>query len=135
MDAPRFSVDADPQISAIPFRRRSRGRAIPVLTASDEAALKAASTLVRLPKGGIFYDVSAPAEAVFNVVQGVLKTFEVLPNATTHVSGFLFCGDIFGLAEQGRYVETAVAIVPVTAFRIPLAAFETQLSRNGPLAL
>jgi CRP-like cAMP-binding protein len=124
-----------PQIAAIPFRARSRGRALPLLAASDKAELTAIGTLVRMDKGVTLYRAAAPADSVYNVVQGVAKTFRDLPDTRRHVSAFAYSGDIVGLAEQGRYLESAEAVVPVAAYKIPLGAFETLLSRNGSLAM
>jgi CRP-like cAMP-binding protein len=52
-----------------------------------------------------------------------------------HISGFHFAGDMLGMAQEGRYIESAEAIVPVVAFKFPVAAFETLLSQNGELAV
>jgi CRP-like cAMP-binding protein len=64
-----------------------------------------------------------------------VKTFQILPNGTSHISGFHFSGDVFGLAEEGRYLETAEAIVPSVVYKIRFSAFETLLSQNASLAV
>ena len=64
-----------------------------------------------------------------------MKTFVSLPDETAHVSGFHFPGDIFGLAEQGEYIDAAEAIVPAVAYKIPLGALENLLSSNRGLAV
>jgi CRP-like cAMP-binding protein len=90
---------------------------------------------VELPKGAFAYHALAPANAIYNLVQGVVKTFVRLPDETTHVSGFHFPGDLFGLAEEGEYIDAAEAIVPSTVFKIPMGALEDLLSNHRGLAV
>jgi CRP-like cAMP-binding protein len=108
---------------------------VALLTAHDKAALMAVGTLVRMPKGAVAYRAFTPADCVYNLVEGVLKTSLTLPDASTHISAFHFAGDVFGMAEQGQYVESAEAIVPVAAYKIRLAEFEMLLARDGGLAV
>ncbi|HUK61632.1 MAG TPA: Crp/Fnr family transcriptional regulator [Stellaceae bacterium] len=119
----------------MPFRERSRGQAVSLLSTAQSAALAAIGTIVQLPKGTIVYRAKSAADSVFNLVQGVVKTYDVLPDDRSIVSGFHFAGDMFGLAEHGHYVEWAEAIIPSVAFRIPLAALEPLLDRDGALAV
>lgn len=135
MPTHRFQSVAEPSIAAISLRERSRGRPVAVLTAQDKAALAAISSVVELRKGDFAYRALAPADSLYNLVQGVAKTFVARPDETTHVSGFHFPGDIFGLAEQGEYIESAEAIVPTIAFKIPIGALEDLLSSNRGLAV
>lgn len=130
---PPFATE--PHIAAVPFGERPRGGARQLLGPADKAALTAIGTIIRVPKGGLAYRSTAPAENIYNLVEGVLKTFQVLPDSSTHISGFHFAGDVFGLAEQGRYVDSAEAIVPVVAYEIPRRAFEALLVRDGGLAV
>ena len=88
-----------------------------------------------MPKGAFAYRAQARADSIYNLVQGVVKTFVSLSDETTHVSGFHFPGDIFGLAEQGEYIDAAEAIVPAVAYKIPLGALEDLLSSNRELAV
>lgn len=132
----RRPFTTEPRLSAVPYASRSRGRALPVLTKEDRAALIGISTVVRIPKGATVYRAAAPADSVYNIVEGVLKTtYRVGPDVSAHVSGFYFAGDILGVAQEGRYVETAEAIVPVVAYKIGVPALEALLSQNGELAV
>jgi CRP-like cAMP-binding protein len=131
----RVPFRIEPQIVAVPFSDRSRGRAVPLLTPADKEALSAIGTVIRVPKGGTAYRSEAPADNIYNLVEGVLKTVQVLPDQSTHISGFHFAGDLFGLAEQGKYIDSAEAIVPVVAYQIPRPALEGLLTRDGGLAV
>ncbi len=135
MPTHRFQSVVEPSIAAIPLRERSRGRSVSVLTAQDKAALTSISSVVELRKGDFAYRAAAPADSIYNLVQGVVKTFVSRPDETAHVSGFHFPGDIFGLAERGEYIEAAEAIVPAVAYKIPIGALEDLLSSNKGLAV
>jgi CRP/FNR family transcriptional regulator, anaerobic regulatory protein len=135
MPSRRFRFVAEPSIAAIPLREPSRGRRVSLLTPSDKAALMAIGSVVELPKGSLAYRAQAAADCVYNLVQGVVKTFVRLPDETTHVSGFHFPGDMFGLAEEGEYIDAAEAIVPSIVFKIPLGALEDLLSSHRGLAV
>jgi CRP-like cAMP-binding protein len=134
MPTRRFQI-AEPTVTAIPLRERSRGQPISVLTAADKAALTSISSVVELRKGGIAYRAQASADSIYNLVQGVVKTVVSLPGDTRHVSGFHFPGDIFGLTEQGEYIDTAEAIVPTVAYRIPVGALEELLLSDSALGM
>ena len=88
---------------------------------------------MHLSKGDTAYRARGPADSVYNLVQGVVKTYFIVPDDSISISGFHFAGDLFGLAEEGHYFETAEAIVPSIAFRIPLEALDALLVRNGAL--
>ena len=75
-----------PQITGVPFGTRTRSSAVPLLTAADKAALTKIGTLIEVPKCGVVYRSSAPAVHVYNLVEGVLRTFQVLPGRRTHIS-------------------------------------------------
>jgi len=131
----RRPFTTEPLVTAVPFGERTRGRAVPILTAADKAALGAVGTVVRMPKGALVYRALARAANLYNIVEGALKTYQVLPDSSTHISGFHFPGDLVGMAEEGRYIETAEAIIPIVAYEIPQAEFQAVMTRDGGLAV
>lgn len=135
MPQPRQSPTAEPRLTAVPFVGRSRGRALSLLSAGDAVQLGAMGEPVSFRKGEVVYRANATADSVYNLVQGAAKTFQRLPRGAVLVTRFLYPGDLFGLAEQGNYTETAEAIVPAVALKIPIDAFARLLESNGPLAV
>jgi len=135
MPTRRFQVTIEPRLSGVPFLDRSRGKAVSLLSADETSALAAIGTVVQWPKGTVAYRAKGAADCVYNLVQGVVKTYEILPDDSTSISGFHFAGDLFGLAEQGHYVESAEAVIPSVAFRIPIDALDALLTRNGSLGV
>jgi len=70
---------------------------------------------------------------VLNIITGVVKTYNVLPDRSEHINAFLFTDDLFGLAEAGQYVNSARAVTAVTAYRMPTPALESRLRRDATL--
>jgi CRP-like cAMP-binding protein len=51
------------------------------------------------------------------------------------VLAFLFPGDVFGLAEDGRYVNSTQTVTPTTCFKIPIGALTDIFLRDSELEL
>jgi len=103
------------------------------LTAEERALLAVISTIVRFRKGERIYEEGDSANAVFNIIAGVVKSYQILPDKRQHIAVFLFADDLVGLAENGKYVNSAEAVTPVTMYRIPTAALEVRLRTNPSL--
>jgi CRP-like cAMP-binding protein len=103
------------------------------LSGTERARLAVISTVMRFGKGDMLYRSGDRAEAIFNLVGGFVKSWRTDNDGSRHVVGFLFPGDLIGLASEGTYVNSAEAITPVTAYRIPVSSLETRLRTNAAL--
>lgn len=103
------------------------------LTAEDRAMLAVIATIARYRKGDTIYREGASANYVFNLITGLVKSCMSLPGKGQHVVGFLFPGDLIGLADEGKYVNSAEAVTAVTLYKLPVAALEARLRRNPNL--
>jgi len=101
------------------------------LTAEEQALLAVISTVVRFRRGEQIYAEGDRADAVFNIITGVVKSCKTLPDGRQHIAGFLFADDLIGLAQNGVYVNSAEAVTTATLYRIPRAPLEARL-RNYP---
>jgi len=101
------------------------------LTAEEQALLAVISTVVRFRRGERIYVEGDRADAVFNIITGVAKSYRTLPDGRQHIVGFLFSDDLIGLAENGKYVNSVAAVTAATLYRIPTAPLEARL-RNYP---
>lgn len=63
----------------------------------------------------------------------MVKTSRRLPQGRRTITAFLFPHDLVGLAQEGRYVNTAVALTPLTVYRMPVVGLERLLRRNPEL--
>jgi len=78
----------------------------------------------------LFYE-GDPAEHVYEVEQGTITLYKLLPDGRRQVTGFLSAGHLLGLAHGGRYIYTAEAVTDVALARYPRAQFE-RLVREVP---
>ncbi|MEJ2434978.1 MAG: Crp/Fnr family transcriptional regulator [Pseudolabrys sp.] len=91
------------------------------------------ASIIRFRRGEKIYSDGKPAEAIFNIVSGIVKTDKPAPSGGEHIAAFLYPQDLFGLSEQGRYTNSAKAITPVTAYALPVPALRRQLSKDAAL--
>ena len=122
-----------PSPGAIPFLKTAADADRIVLTTRQREELTQISTRLRLPARKVIYREDSPAEWVFSVVEGAVKSYRELPSGKRALSAFLFSRDLFGLAEKGRYVNTAQAIVPVTLYRFSLSQLTLLLKQDADL--
>jgi len=111
----------------------SQGKAHQLLSDEERARLAVISSIARFKKGTEIYQEGAPADAVFNIISGVVKAHTHGPGRNELVGAFLFREDLFGLAQEGRYVSSMKAVTTVTAYRIPVASLRNQFSRDADL--
>lgn len=126
---------AGPLIKAVPFRHAATGLAIPVLSAAERGRLALIATVVHLPRGTLLYEQGDQLSCIYDIMHGVVKTYSPGVDGTRIILAFLFPGDLVGLAENDRYVNTAEAVTAVTAYRLPIDALETLLRRDPELEL
>lgn len=103
-----------------------------LLSDEQRAQLATIASLVSFKKGAVIYRSGDFADAIFNVVSGVVKCRS--GEDGDHIVAFLFPGDVFGLSAEGRYVSSAATVTPVTAYRLPVSALRRQLSADPQLA-
>jgi CRP/FNR family transcriptional regulator len=75
------------------------------------------------PKQTIFYEED-PAEHVYELIEGVLKLYKLMPDGRRQITGFAYPGDYIGLSWHGCYVYTTEAITPAKLTRYPRTKFE-----------
>lgn len=102
-----------------------------MLSDEERAQLATIASIVRFKKGEEIYSVGEPADAIFNIVSGVVKSFT--PHGGEHIGAFLYPQDLFGLADEGRCSNSAAAVTPVTAYALPIPALRRELSKNAEL--
>jgi CRP/FNR family transcriptional regulator, anaerobic regulatory protein len=71
------------------------------------------------------------AASVYNVVEGTVRLYRLLPDGRRQIVGFLLPGDFMGLALSDHYAFSADAVDPVTACRFSRCAF-TALTDEKP---
>jgi CRP/FNR family transcriptional regulator len=84
-------------------------------------------TILIQPHRLIFVE-SEPAEDVFNVTDGAVKIYKMLPDGRRQITGFLFPGDFLGLVFNETYAYSAESLMPTTLCRFPRHRLESLLN-------
>jgi CRP-like cAMP-binding protein len=130
---PANAPNGGPSVSATALWGTNGGLRMQLLTDTERAELAVISSIVRFSKGTQIYRHGATADSIFSLVRGVAKTYRSLPDNTEHITAFLFPDDLIGLMEEGKYVNSAEAVTPVVAYRIPVTALKTRLQKDAEL--
>ena len=118
----------DPWIPGNP----AKGERHQLLSEDEQARLAKIATIVRFGKGEEIYREGDPANAVFNIVGGVVAAYRALADGE-HITSFLHPGDLFGLSEEGQYTNSARATTAVVAYKMPLAAVHRIIATDAAL--
>ena len=122
-----------PSLRGVPFLPGDSKTPTELLTPRQRRQLASIATRVRVPARRLLYREGAAATWAFISDDGVVKAFRELPSGKRRVSSFLFPGDIFGLAENGRYSGSARTVTPATLYRFNMETLSTVLRRDGDL--
>jgi CRP/FNR family transcriptional regulator, anaerobic regulatory protein len=124
-------LDRGPSLWAVPFELASTATIVQLLSNPQQLQLAGIAAQLRLPAGTILHRQDSIADWVFIVSHGVAKTFHRLPSGKRRVLAFLFEGDLSGLAEYGRYVNTVQSLTPIRLYRIRLDRLLDLLRRDS----
>ena len=105
----------------------------PLLTAGQRAQLAAIATRLQVAPRAVLYREDTAATLVFIVAEGVVKAFKDLPSGRQWVTAFLHPADVFGLAENGRYIRTAQAITHATLYQFKIDVLIETLKEDAEL--
>ena len=119
-----------PSLRAVAFDNDSQGDATK-LTNRQRQELTGIAARLRLPALTTIYRAGSKAEWVFAVDEGAVKSYRDLRSGRRVLNAFLFAGDLFGLAEKGRFINTVQTITRVTLYRLPLDEL-TRLVKRDP---
>jgi CRP-like cAMP-binding protein len=126
-------IEPSPFLRTTQFEKRPPQSSITLLNESQRRQLASVATRVSMPTRTIVFREDTALESIFLASEGVLKAFREMPSGKRRVAAFLFPGDLFGLAEDGRYVNTVQSVTPATVYRIPNEALIEMLRRDPEL--
>lgn len=126
--------DVFPLLRALPLTAgRGAGVMRHLLSQRQRRVLGSVSTRVTFAARQIVYREGAEAGFIFVCDEGALKAFRELPSGRSRIAAFLFRQDMFGLAENGLYLNTVKALRPSTCHRMAVETLATMLQRDGEL--
>lgn len=91
-------------------------------------SMACASETVSAQPGQALFHEGDPNPYVFNVVDGAVKLYRLLPDGRRQITGFLFQGDFLGLGGRGASSFTAEALTPLNACRFRRGDFDQLLN-------
>ena len=86
------------------------------------------SETIHTKAGQALFHEGDPNPFVFNVVEGAVKLYRLLPDGRRQITGFLFQGDFLGLGGRGPAKFTAESLTNVQTCRFRRADFDQLLS-------
>ena len=111
----------------------SGGTVHQLLSDDERARLAIVASIVRYRKGQEIYRAGSLVDAIYNIISGAVSSYSVGSSGSKLINAFLFADDLFGLSEEGAYTNSAEAITPVTAYRIPASKLRGHLLRGAEL--
>ena len=102
-------------------------RALSICGAMDAAnlgRLAMARNSHQVEAGETFVSEGEKATHFFNIVDGSVKVYKLMPDGRRQITGFLFAGDLLGLAVEDTYTYSAEALTPVSVCRFPRRQLE-----------
>jgi CRP/FNR family transcriptional regulator len=124
---------ANAWLRGAPFLQNSTNTDAITLTDRQRSQLAHIGTRLRVPARTVVYEQESPAQWVYAIVEGAVKTYRELPSGKRAVTAFLFARDLFGLAENGRYVNMAQTLVLSTLYKLPIRELAALLRQDGDL--
>jgi CRP-like cAMP-binding protein len=104
-----------------------------LLSSAEQAKLATIATLLEYQSGGVaIYSEGEDAHFLYLIDSGIVRISRHLPNGDRPVLGFMWPGDLFGIAEDGHYVNSAESLTTSAIFRFPLERLR-RLLLNEPL--
>ncbi len=100
---------------------------------AGQAELEALLVPVALMSGDILFDEGATATQSFNLTEGCLKLYKLLPDGRRFITDFLYPGDFLGLADQQAYACTAEAVGAARLCKFERKALDNLVQRHSCL--
>jgi CRP-like cAMP-binding protein len=123
---------ADIRIRAARGWPREHGEEAPylALTASDKADLRRVAQIIDFRTGSETFSQGDHAAFTYLLTDGVVRIYHTLHNGERQILAFHWPGDLFGLADHGKYVNSAETIASSRVYRFPVRKLERFLLKN-----
>jgi CRP/FNR family transcriptional regulator len=104
-----------------------------VLEADELAVLEDLSQPACMPARATLFSQDDQADAVFNITEGMVRLYKLLPDGRRQIVGFALPGDFLGLALLDRYGVSADAVAETKVCRFDRKAFSSYLDAKPHL--
>jgi len=119
--------------SSRPVAARTRNESAPA-TQAFMGSNKLTGTPMPFSRNTQIYGESEPADYLYKVVSGVIRTYRVLADGRRQIGGFYLPGDFFGLEVGDDYTFSADAIADSKVLAIKRSALTTLATHDNEVA-
>ncbi len=127
-----------PEIRARPFDRVSDrpSRIENLLSPSEQQELRDIATVLDYRRGGLtIFSEGEDAHFAYAIDEGVVRISRHAVNGQRQILAFMVPGDLFGIPDDGIYVNSAEAVCPATIYRFPWQRLREIMLREPQLQL
>jgi CRP-like cAMP-binding protein len=121
-----------PAFGAPPASRRAF--ASPGEAGSLDETMRLTGAVMSYPRNTEIFGENEPADFVYQVVSGSVRTYKVLSDGRRQIGGFYLAGDIFGLQFADDYALSAEAMTDSKILVVKRSAFNALAGRSPTLA-
>jgi CRP/FNR family transcriptional regulator len=95
--------------------------------------LEAITVHRKIAAGHGIFDEGDPAKFLYNISDGTIRLYKLLPNGRRQITGFLFAGDFLGLATNDSYSYGAEAVNDVNLCQLRATDFRALMEKHPEL--
>jgi CRP/FNR family transcriptional regulator, nitrogen fixation regulation protein len=123
-----------------PIRPLTAGRSVNAArTAASNAdslsqSMQLMGAIMTYPRDSEIFGENEPAEYLYKVVSGNVRTYKILSDGRRQVGGFYLSGDIFGLEFADEHSLSAEAITDCKVLVVKRSALNTLAGRDASVA-
>jgi CRP/FNR family transcriptional regulator, nitrogen fixation regulation protein len=117
-------------VRSAPFKRR----AAPPANHELSGPIEIMGAPMSFPRNGEIYGESEPADYLYEIVCGTVRTYKVLTDGRRQIGGFYVPGDIFGLETGEEHSFSAEAITDCKVLVIKRSVLVALAGRNHDVA-
>jgi CRP-like cAMP-binding protein len=103
-------------------------------THSLDESLHLMGATMSYPRNTEIFGENEPADYVYKVVSGSVRTYNILSDGRRQIGGFYLPGDIFGIEFDGDHTSAAEAISDAKVLVIKRSALDALASRDASVA-
>jgi CRP/FNR family transcriptional regulator, nitrogen fixation regulation protein len=97
-------------------------------------AMQMMGTAMSFPRNTEIFGENEPANYVYQVIGGSVRTYKILNDGRRQVGGFYLPGDIFGLEFADEHTFSAEAIADTKAILVKRSALTALAARNATIS-
>jgi CRP/FNR family transcriptional regulator, nitrogen fixation regulation protein len=124
-----------PSSRPVPPAPRSAGRHTHGGEANSlDESLQLMGATMAYPRNAEIFGENEPADYVYKVVSGSVRTYNILSDGRRQIGGFYMPGDIFGIEFDGEHSSAAEAISDAKVLVVKRNALEALAGRDASVA-